>query len=339
VAWSTRELADLAGTTVRAVRHYHDVGLLEEPRRRANGYKQYGVAHLVRLLRIKRLADLGFTLPQIAELGDADQHPREALRGLDAHLARTLDRLRDVHTEVRQILQQAAPTDLPPALAARIRDADLSDADRTLLIVLTRVLDLAVVTDFVDTLRALPPSAAATEFDHLPADADEATRQQLAIRLLPRSRTLRVMLPRLCTTTGLSAAAARTLDEAVRDLYNPAQSDVLRRVGLLLRSRPDPDSAGRASASSKHVTLGRKSWDTSSSGTRTARRSSSTTRTRARDSPSSSSTATRSTATAGNARRASCSPPATASSPTTVAGSAARRRSAPATTTTPSPPT
>jgi hypothetical protein len=49
------------------------------------------------------------------------------------------------------------------------------------------------------------------------------------------------MLPRLrSATTGLSAAAARTVDEAVRDLYNPAQSDVLRRVGLLLRSRPDP---------------------------------------------------------------------------------------------------
>jgi DNA-binding transcriptional MerR regulator len=241
VAWSTRELADLAGTTSRAVRHYHDVGLLEEPRRRANGYKQYGVAHLVRVLRIKRLADLGFTLPQIAELGDADQHPREALRTLDSHLGQDLDRLQRARVEVRQILQQAAPTDLPPALAAKIRHTDLSDADRALLIVLTRVLDLAVVIDFVDTLRALPPSPAATAFDQLPADADDATRHELAIRLLPRSRTLRVMLPRLrSATTGLRAAAARTVDEAVRDLYNPAQSDVLRRVGLLLRSRPDP---------------------------------------------------------------------------------------------------
>ncbi|MCO1659700.1 MerR family transcriptional regulator [Pseudonocardia humida] len=241
MAWSTRELADLAGTTVRAVRHYHDVGLLEEPRRRANGYKQYRVAHLVRVLRIKRLADLGFTLPQIAELGGADQHPREALRTLDRHLAQDLTRLQRARVEVRRILQQAAPTDLPPALAARFRDADLSDADRALLVVLTRVLDFAVVTDFVDTLRALPPSPAATAFDQLPADADDATRHELAIRLLPRSRTLRVMLPRLrSATTGLSAAAARTLDEAVRDLYNPAQSDVLRRVGLLLRARPDP---------------------------------------------------------------------------------------------------
>jgi DNA-binding transcriptional MerR regulator len=238
MAWSTREIADLAGTTVRAVRHYHDVGLLEEPRRRSNGYKQYGVAHLVRVLRIKRLSDLGFTLPQISDLGDADQHPREALRGLDAHLARTLDRLQDVRTEVRRILQQAAPTDLPPALAARIQDADLSDTDRALLVVLTRVLELAAVIDFVDTLRGLPPSPAATAFDELPADADDTTRHALAVRLLPRSRTLRVMLPRLWSGTTGSSAAARTVDEAVRDLYTPAQSDVLRRVGRLLRSRP-----------------------------------------------------------------------------------------------------
>ncbi|MHA6630290.1 helix-turn-helix domain-containing protein [Pseudonocardia sichuanensis] len=255
MAWSTRELADLAGTSVRAVRHYHDVGLLEEPQRRANGYKQYGVAHLVRVLRIKRLADLGFTLPQIAELGDADQHPREALRGLDAHLARTLDRLQDVRAEIQQILQQAAPTDIPPALAARIRDTDVSDADRALLIVLTRVLGLAVVTDFVDTLRGLPPSPAATAFDQLPADADATTRHQLANRLLPRSRTLRVMLPRLpSTTVGLNAAATRTLDEAVRDLYNPAQFDVLRRVELLLRPSPGPirtPHVGRAAGSDR----------------------------------------------------------------------------------------
>ncbi|MGD9529731.1 MerR family transcriptional regulator [Pseudonocardia sp.] len=244
MAWSTRELAQLAGTTVRAVRHYHDVGLLEEPRRRANGYKQYRVAHLVRLLRIKRLADLGFTLPQIAELGDADRHPREALRTLDSHLARDLDRVQRARVEVRQILQQATPTDLPPALAARIRDAGLSDTDRALLIVLTRVLDLAVVTDFVDALVALPPSAAETAFDQLPADADDATRQGLAIRLLPGSRALPVMLLRLWSaTTGLSVAAARTVDQAMRDLYNPAQLDVLRRIGLLLHSRPDPLTA------------------------------------------------------------------------------------------------
>jgi DNA-binding transcriptional MerR regulator len=255
VAWSTRELADLAGTSVRAVRHYHDVGLLEEPPRCANGYKRYGVAHLVRTLRIKRLADLGFTLPQIAELGDADQHPRDALRRLDAQLARRVDRLRHARVEVRQILQQAAPVDLPPALAPTIPIRVLSDADRSLLLVMSRVLDPTELSALVDALQALPPSAAATAFDELPADADEATRQELALRLLPRSRTLRAALPSWWSTaTGWNSAVTRTVGEAVGELYNPAQRDVLRRIGHLLRTRPDPDvldpahHAGGASA-------------------------------------------------------------------------------------------
>ncbi|WYB32379.1 MerR family transcriptional regulator [Streptomyces sp. SM1P] len=73
--WSTRQLADLAGTTERAVRHYHQVGLVPEPERRANGYKRYGVRHLVRVLRIRRLSRLGLSLTRVAELGDADGHP------------------------------------------------------------------------------------------------------------------------------------------------------------------------------------------------------------------------------------------------------------------------
>ncbi len=242
MAWSTRELAELAGTTVRAVRHYHDVGLLDEPQRCSNGYKQYGVAHLVRTLRIKRLADLGFTLPQIAELSEADRHPRDALRRLDTRLARSVDRLQRARMEVRQILQRAAPVDLPPALAPTIPIRVLSDADRSLLVVMSRVLDPAALTALVDALQTLPPSAAASAFDHLPADTDEPTRQDLAVSLLPRSRRLRAMLPGLWNAdTGWNTAATRTIEEAVRELYNPAQRDVIRRIGLLLRSQPDPD--------------------------------------------------------------------------------------------------
>ncbi|MGY0020961.1 MerR family DNA-binding transcriptional regulator [Streptomyces sp. YJ-C3] len=40
MAWSTREIAELADVSLRAVRHYHEVGLLSEPERRSNGYKQ-----------------------------------------------------------------------------------------------------------------------------------------------------------------------------------------------------------------------------------------------------------------------------------------------------------
>ena len=117
MAWSTREIAELAGTSLRAVRHYHEVGLLPEPERRANGYKQYGVAHLVRLLRIKRLVDLGFSLSQIAAMGEEDDHPEAALRTLDAELAATIERLQRARVELGLILHRSAPTDLPAELA------------------------------------------------------------------------------------------------------------------------------------------------------------------------------------------------------------------------------
>ena len=141
MAWSTREIAELAGTSLRAVRHYHEVGLLEEPERRSNGYKQYGVAHLVRVLRIKRLTDLGFSLPQIAAMGDADDHPAEALRTLDAELAATIERLQRARLELALILRRSVPTDLPVEIApAAAAEAALSDADRSFIVVMTRVL-------------------------------------------------------------------------------------------------------------------------------------------------------------------------------------------------------
>lgn len=62
-----KELADLAGTTVRTVRHYHHVGLLAVPAR-AGGVRDYGVDHLARLLRIRWLAEAGLSLPTIADV-------------------------------------------------------------------------------------------------------------------------------------------------------------------------------------------------------------------------------------------------------------------------------
>ena len=130
MAWSTRQVAELAGTTVRAVRHYHEVGLLAEPERRANGYKQYGVVHLVRLLRITRLTELGFSLTQIAAMGDTAEHPEQALRALDDELAATIERLRRARVELNVILRRSAPTDLPPEFAPVAGQSTLSDADR-----------------------------------------------------------------------------------------------------------------------------------------------------------------------------------------------------------------
>ncbi|GAA2286982.1 MerR family transcriptional regulator [Glycomyces scopariae] len=237
MAWSTRQLAELAGTSLRAVRHYHEVGLLEEPERLSNGYKQYGVAHLVRLLRIKRLADLGFSLPQIAAMGEDDDHPEEALRALDAELGATIERLQRIRLELGTILRQSAPTDLPPEFATATAGGALSEADRSFMVVLSRLLGPEAVTSYAELLREMPPSEADREFDRLPADADEATRAALAERLLPSAREVAERYPQLKDLSGAPHGEAFTkhaIGTTLQDLYNPAQLDVMRRIHELL---------------------------------------------------------------------------------------------------------
>ena len=128
MAWSTRELAELAGTTVNTVRHYHRLGLIEEPQRRYNGYKQYGVADLVRLLRIRRLADLGVPLAKIGALLAAGQDDTTGqLRELDAELASTIERLQQARDDIAVLLRENAPPDTPAgfeSLATTLSDAD-----------------------------------------------------------------------------------------------------------------------------------------------------------------------------------------------------------------------
>ena len=244
MAWSTREIAELAGTTVRAVRHYHEVGLLDEPERRANGYKQYGVAHLVRVLRIKRLTDLGFSLSQIAAMGDGDEHPEESLRALDAELAGTIERLQRVRAELGLILRQSAPTDLPPEFAPAAAAAGLTAADRSLVVVLTRVLGPQGLQAYADFLQDLPRDPVADEFDDLPADADEDTRHALAERMVPYVRDLFADRPELRDVAADAPAGARfagrTAAKAMKELYNPAQFDVIRRTDRLLGERSTP---------------------------------------------------------------------------------------------------
>jgi DNA-binding transcriptional MerR regulator len=66
------QLAAYTGVTVRAIRHYHQRGLLAEPARDASGYRRYDGRAGVELIRIKTLAEAGVPLARIRELLDAE---------------------------------------------------------------------------------------------------------------------------------------------------------------------------------------------------------------------------------------------------------------------------
>lgn len=101
----SNELAKLAGVTVRTLRHYHAIGLMAEPSRAENGYREYEAEDLVRLLRIKRLSALGFSLSRIGEVLDEMDANLEAASGPNADAA--LDELdRELELQIAHLQEQ-----------------------------------------------------------------------------------------------------------------------------------------------------------------------------------------------------------------------------------------
>jgi len=95
---SIQEVARLAGTTSRTLRHYDAIGLLPPSRVAGNGYRWYDDDSLVRLQRILLLRDLGLPLPQIGRVLDRQGDEAGALR----------DHLTWLRTEQHRLARQIA---------------------------------------------------------------------------------------------------------------------------------------------------------------------------------------------------------------------------------------
>jgi DNA-binding transcriptional MerR regulator len=112
------EVARLAGTTVRAVRHYHATGLLPEPERDHSGYRRYGATALVRLLRIRRMRELGLPLDRIGDLLEGPKAALlDALDALDAELAAQAERIAAQRARLAQLRASNPDPSLPEPLA------------------------------------------------------------------------------------------------------------------------------------------------------------------------------------------------------------------------------
>jgi len=109
------ELAGLVGISTRAIRHYHHVGLLPEPARKANGYREYSLRDAVELARVRRLTELGLSLDEVGDAlaRDAGRDLAEILRELDADLARQEAGLRQRRARLAQLLRQAEASGKP----------------------------------------------------------------------------------------------------------------------------------------------------------------------------------------------------------------------------------
>jgi DNA-binding transcriptional MerR regulator len=118
------QLAKYAGVTIKAVRHYHKRGLLEEPPRDPSGYRRYGAEHAIALVKIKTLSDAGVPLALVKQM-----------------LAANPDQFATATAEIDRKLQER----LEELIRNRERIAQLISGDRLFV--------SAEVADYLETLR------------------------------------------------------------------------------------------------------------------------------------------------------------------------------------------
>lgn len=107
-----KELARATGVEVETIRYYEKQGLLPEPARRDNGYREYEVAHLEQLSFIRHCRALDMSLADVSRLlvfvDEPDVHCGKVNLLVDDQLARVRARLKSMRALEKQLLQLRA---------------------------------------------------------------------------------------------------------------------------------------------------------------------------------------------------------------------------------------
>ncbi|MFC4532950.1 MerR family transcriptional regulator [Sphaerisporangium dianthi] len=104
--WKIGDLAAATGLTVRALHHFHRIGLLAPTVRTPAGHRVYTGGDVRRLYRILALRQLGMPLAQIAEsLDGGPEDLGSAVRAQLAHVERTIEAHRHLRVRLTALLQ------------------------------------------------------------------------------------------------------------------------------------------------------------------------------------------------------------------------------------------
>ncbi|PPF87197.1 MerR family transcriptional regulator [Pseudoclavibacter sp. RFBJ3] len=209
--------AEFVGTTPRAIRHYHQLGLIPEPARGSDDRRRYGYDEMIQLLWIRRMADAGIALDDIRD-AFADADVADSV-GSGGDVARILERLEE-SLVARQAELERQRTAVQRMRAQGSRLGLLSDvvSDR-----LAELPEGALRQDDLDTLLvterifgALGASVQASRFIALathPELREEADRIDAAEEAL--DDTVAVDDPRVAEVAAERAAFEATLNGVI----------------------------------------------------------------------------------------------------------------------------
>ena len=262
----SHDLATLAQVTVRTLRHYHQVGVLPEPERSRNGYREYTVHHVVRLLRIKRLAALGIPLERMPAMLDNDASSQaDLLEQLDADIDAQIARLQAQKTLIGLArLHEAAP-DLPPELAQSLArfaasgaSAEMTRIDRDQVILLAHLAGDAGIDRLATVYGRLAEPDVLTgvaafnrRFEELADDASETEVDALVTGFVEQFAPLMAELGDGNDEPLFDEAAAATLFDAYQaDVLNRAQRRTLAQLTERLERLAEEFAAGSGTVTS-----------------------------------------------------------------------------------------
>lgn len=251
------ELAAMVGVSTRTVRHYHHLGLLPEPERSANGYRQYRLRDAVVLARIRRLAELGLSLDEIRDVlaDDQGRELREVLEELDADLARQEEAIGRRRDRLAKLLEQAdldSDSTVAPDMATLLRDLSaggsrFAELDKGFLALAYTAADPAGRAWLADLFRPLTEPEALARGHTLYARLDElATAEPDDPRVSELAGDLAAHIPGEMAAVMIAELDVRPdgqlaeteggrLKEAILGEMSPAQAEVFRLLVTMLR--------------------------------------------------------------------------------------------------------
>ncbi len=216
------DAAAFAGTTPRAIRHYHAIGLLAEPERGSDDRRRYGYDDMIRLLWIRRMADAGVSLDDIRAGFEGATGIEQSLARLEESLASKAAAIEAQRAAVHRLRAEGSPLGLlSPLVSGRLRalpPGSLRPADLDTLLVTERIfgsLGAAVQANRFIVLAAHP---------ELRAEEDRLAEAEVALddTMSPDDPRIEDLAARRCAhETALSAAIDRSgLDEALDELLD-----------------------------------------------------------------------------------------------------------------------
>lgn len=255
------ELAKLAGVSVRTLRHYHAIGLLPEPPRQSNGYRDYSVQDLAQLLRIKRLSSLGFSLERVSEVlnemdaglsAEAGTSADNALDLLDKELALQIEQLEEQRRTIRLLKQERLDPDLPIRFARTIKPlmgyanaaTNVATSDRAALLVAGHLIPENYLVELESISEALHDNelldalyAIQNRHDTLDPEASQKERDQLVSDSLALFDPIITCFESENWEQEGSSDLEIIIDELIREGLNSAQQDVANRIESALEER------------------------------------------------------------------------------------------------------